>query len=317
MYDVITVGSAVVDVFVDTGMHERKGFIAYPVGCKFVVRDLKFYTGGGGTNTAVSFSNLGLKTAFLGKIGTGTNSLLILKELKKYKVDFIGKTSEKYHTGFSIILDSKEHNRTVLTYKGANNHLKFSEINKNKLKTKWFYFSSMLEESFKTQVKLAKFAEKHKIKIAYNPSSYQAVRGAKYLKDILKRTTMLILNREEASYLTKEENLLEGLYKLGPKIICITDGKNGSYAYDGKSTYIVKPHKIKVKERTGAGDAFASAFVAAYIKKNNVEFALQAGSANAESTIQKPGAKNGLLTWNQLMKSIKEKPFKIKIQKFN
>jgi len=315
MFDVITVGSSVVDVFVDTGIHEKRRFMAYPVGIKIKVQDIKFSTGGGGTNTAVAFSKLGLKTAYLGKMGKDMNGDVISAMLSKEKIKFIGnKAKEK--TGFSVVLDSKEHNRTILTYKGVNDSLKFSEIDLKKLKTKWFYFASMTGHSFHTQKKLAGFAYRNGIKIAYNPSSYQTVKGAKFLAPILEKTHILILNKEEAKMLVKFGNLLKGLRKLGPKIVCVTDGKKECLVYDGKTKYTLKPHRFTGKERTGAGDAFASSLVAGLIKSKDLEFCLQLASINSESVIRYFGAKNKLLTWNQALKEIKKNPSKITKRKY-
>lgn len=318
MYDIITVGSATVDAFVDTGeklFTKTSGeFVKIPFGSKIIIKNVTYSTGGGGTNSAVSLSRLGLKTAFLGKIGKGNNSERIIKELKKEKID-TSLISRGERTGFSIILNAKGHDRTILAFKGSNDNLTFNEIKKNKIKTKWFYFSSMLEKSFETQKKLAIFAQKNNIKIAYNPSIYITKKGPNYLKDILKRTTILVLNKEEAiSLVGKKEikNLLRGLYRLGPRIICITDAKKGDFTYDGTNFYYLQPHNIKVLERTGAGDSFASGFVAGMIKKKDIKFALQLGLANAESVIQYYGAKNKLLRMKEALKRIKNNPGKLK-----
>ena len=322
MYDIITVGSATVDVFAHTKSElikiktssSEEELIAYPSGSKILIKELRFTTGGGGTNTAVSLARLGHKTAYLGSLGNDENGRRILDLLKKEKIDFIGKLTNDA-TGYSIILDSIEHDRTILTYKGANDKLKFSDINLKKLKTKWFYFSSMISESFKALEKLAEFAEKNKIKIAFNPSTYLAEKGRDYLKKILIRTTILILNNEEASLLVGKNNvkiMLKELYRLGPEIIIITNGKKAINAYDGKTIYILIPNKIKVIESTGAGDAFASSFLSGIIKKNDVEFALKMGLANSESVITYSGAKNRLLKYNEILKAIKERPAKIK-----
>ena len=310
MYDVITTGSALVDIFVDTGLKEikgkKRGLIAYPAGAKIAVQDLKFSIGGGGTNTAVAFSRLGLKTAYLGKIGNDEAAKQILDLLKKEKINFVGKQKDCI-SGHSIVLDSFEHHRTILTYKGPSDELKFDEINLNKLKTKWIYFASAMKDTFKTQEKLAEFAEKKGIKIAFNPSEYEVEQGARYLKKILTKTNVLILNRNEASILTKKKDMkkiLFGLIRLGPDAVCVTDGNKMIYAYDGCEIFTLKPHNIKLAETTGAGDAFASGFVACLIKGKDIPFAMKVGLVNSESVVQHYGAKNILLTWDEVLKKI-------------
>jgi len=105
---------------------------------------------------------------------------------------------EKGKTGFSVILDAIGKDRTVLFYQGVNNKLKYRDIKKN-LKTKWFYFSSMIDESYKTLEKLSDYAKKNNIKILFNPSTYLTKKGYHFLKKIIDNTEILILNKEEAS----------------------------------------------------------------------------------------------------------------------
>ncbi|MBW2984157.1 carbohydrate kinase family protein [Candidatus Woesearchaeota archaeon] len=325
MYDVITVGSATVDVFAKTKVSElikitdsrgETELLAYPTGSKILIGELEFTTGGGATNTAVALARLGHKVACISKMGARGNAEKILRALKREKIDTsLAVCSKKGRTGYSIILDSLKHDRTILAFKGSNNELKFSEINKRKLKTKWFYFSTMMEESFKTLEKLSEFAEKNKIKIAFNTSEYLAKKGPKFLKNILSRTTLFVLNKEEAGLIVgkgNERELLKKLHNLGPKIVVITDGKHGVHASNGKGIYFLQPHKVKVVETTGAGDAFASSFLSGLIKKNDIKFALKLASANAESVISHHGAKNKLLTYKEALADVRENPTKLR-----
>ena len=292
-FDVVTFGSAVVDVFVDTDIAEKKGFISYPVGSKILLKTLKFDVGGGGTNTSVAFSRFGLKTGYLGKIGDDTDGETILEVLKKEKVQFLGKIEKGAVSGYSIILDSKENNRTILTYKGINDNLRFSELNLRKIKTKWLYLSSLLGKSFETQKKLVQVLKKKGVKIAFNPSDYLIEK--KDLKPVLKLCDVVILNKEEAKMLVKRGDLLFGLHKLGPQVVVITDKNKKISCYDGKKKYYLMPNKIKVIERTGAGDAFASGFVAGQISGKSIEQSLKLGLKESESVIKYFGAKNKLL----------------------
>ena len=292
-FDVITFGSAVVDVFVNTDISEKRNFISYPVGSKILIKELRFDIGGGGTNTAVAFSRFGLKTGCICGIGDDSEGKEILSLLKKEKITFLGKQEKKAKSGYSIVLDSKEKNRTILTYKGVNDNLSLSKINLKKIKAKWLYYSSLFGKSFETQKKLAKILKKKGTKLAFNPSSYLIKRVN--LDSILKLCDVLILNKEEARMLTKNKDLLVGLNKLGPKIVIITDKSNLIGCYDGVKKYFLKPNNIKVVERTGAGDAFASGFVAGLIKGKSIEYCLKLGLRESESVIRYLGAKNNLL----------------------
>jgi ribokinase len=328
MYDVITVGSSTVDVFArskSSGLIKiidssgEKNLLAYPTGSKILIEELNFTTGGGATNTAASFARLGLKVGCISKMGTGPNSARVITHLKREKVDDTLLVRKKgARTGYSIILDSIEHDRTILAFKGSNNDLKYNEIKLNKLKTKWFYFSTMLGEGFKTLVKLAKFAEKNKIKIAFNASEYLVKKGTNFLKDILKRTHIFVLNKDEAKILVLGDdinNMLVKIHELGPKIVVITDGKKEVIVFDGEFIYSFNPTSAKPIETTGAGDAFASSFLTGIIEKNDIEFALKLASANSESVIQHHGAKNKLLTMKEALKIMKRDNIKVKKKK--
>lgn len=311
-YDVITVGSGLVDAFVRAGFKEKNGAMCFPVGTKIQVDDINFSVGGGGINSAMCFSHLGLKTGFLGKIGRGYNGLIILKGLKENNVDFLGIKTEE-HTGYSIILESENKNRTILTFKSASDNLKFDEIGLDKLSTKWFYFTSLGGESFKTQKHIASYCKKNGIKLAYNPSSYHTKNGAAFLEPILKNTNFLSLNREEARMLIKKGDIYTGLKKLGPEIVCVTNGKDEGGVYDGNFLYKYIPPKIKIKEVTGAGDIFGSSFVSGLIKSGNIEDALKIAVAHAAFAISKgDGIHKRIASWNEIERIIKHKTFKIK-----
>lgn len=313
-YDVITVGSGLVDASIPTNIKEKKKFINLPIGIKIPINKIIFSKGGGGTNTASCISKLGLKSAYLGKVGSGYNGQIILRELKKDRVDFIG-VKTKEHTGYSIILKTTNNRRTILSYKGASNKLKFSEVNKNKLSTRWFHFTSMDGDSFETQNKIADLARKKEIKISFNPGIAKIKQGLPKLRKIIRNTHFLSMNKEEARKLlntqSSEKTLLKKLGKLGPEIVSITDGINEGMVYDGTTIYKYTPKKVHVKECTGAGDAFSSSFISGLIKFKDVEKSLKLAIVNSSAVVRKDGATGGLLNMKQALSEIKKYKFNI------
>jgi len=307
-YDIITVGSGLVDAFVYTDLKENGKEIRFPVGTKILVNDIHFAIGGGGTNTATALAHLGMKTGFLGKVGQGYNAEIILRELKKHKVDFIGVQSHD-HTGYSLILETDKKNRTILTYKGASNNLKFSEI-KSKLHTKWVHFTSLAGESFKTQKKIMKYCKKNEIKTSFNPSSYQTKSGMSVIGPMVRNCDVLSLNREEAKMLVKGD-LCKKLHDLGPEIVMITCSNEMGEVYNGKFRYKFYPNRVRIAEKTGAGDVFSASFVAGLIRTKDIEKAIKIAMANAESHVSTKGAKTGLLSWKEVSKRVKGKRYRV------
>ena len=199
VYDVVTCGSAVVDTFIDTEFNKKSQSFNYKAGSKILVNNMIADIGGGATNTAVAFSRFGFKTGCICKLGDDNNSNDVLGMLKKEKIKFLG-TKSKGATGHSIILDSKDHQRTILTFKGPGNSITINEI--PKIKTKWLYYSSMLGESLKTQEKLIKELSKDGTKLAFNPSEY-LIKNVD-LTNLIKYSDILIINKEEAKLLCKK-----------------------------------------------------------------------------------------------------------------
>lgn len=318
MFDIITVGSATIDLFVNTENKlflGKQGRIKIPFGSKIVISDLLTEIGGGGTNTAVAFSRLKLKTAYLGKIGTGNNSRKIIELLKKEKI----KTSliirsPDGRTATSIILDAKDRDRTILTYRGTSETLNIEEVNLKKINSKWIYFASMTGDSFKTIEKLSDFAKLRNILVAFNPSSYLCKYGLNNLRKFIGNTDFLIMNKEEARMLLGNKEIpkmLKEFNSLGPNIVIISDGKNGAQLLNNNIIYKVKCSKSNVLETTGAGDSFASGFLGMYIKTNDIEDSLKAAILNSESVITHYGSKNKLLTYNEMLTLIKKRRIQI------
>ncbi|BCE03560.1 carbohydrate kinase family protein [Marinicellulosiphila megalodicopiae] len=306
-FDVITIGSALVDTFVSTDSdlvridtrHHKEEFIAFPLGSKVLINKMNQTTGGGGTNTAVSFARLGLNTGFLGKIGDDSNGEFIVDMLKEEKVQFLGPRAKGLTSGFSFVMDSMSGDRTILTYKGVNDTLHIDEV--GELDTKWIYSSSMMHESFETIVKIAQMTE---AKFAFNPSSYQAVQGYEKLKPLIDNLEVLIMNKEEAceflglnsGAVKSVPELMDMMRHLPPKYLVITNGKDGSYVWDREKLYHARPsNNVQVVETTGAGDSLASGFVAGLAQGKDTLYSLRLGMINCESVISKTGAKEALM----------------------
>lgn len=299
-FDIVSFGSGILDIIIEDKISEKDNCIFFHSGDKILLDKIRMDIGGGGTNTAVAFSRLGLKTGWIGKISDDFYGRKILSSVKEEKVKFLGKVEKRGISGFSFILDSNKNNRTILTYKGSNNDIDLKELNLRKIKTEWLYYSSLLGKSFETQKKLIKLKKMYGTKLAFNPSSYLIEQ--KNILSLLKLSDILILNKEEAMIIAKKYksynlDLLRSLSSLGPKIVVITDKDKLIKCYDKLSNneYSIMPHKIRVKERTGAGDAFASGFTAGIIKNKSIKECLKLGLKESESVIKYFGAKNKLL----------------------
>ncbi|MAG45080.1 hypothetical protein CL633_04300, partial [bacterium] len=167
-----------------------------PFGSKILIDQIHTDIGGGSVNTGIAFSRLGLKTAVLTKIGKDDSSQSIIRGLKieNINTNLIIQDS-RVKTDYSVILDTKSRDRTILVYKNASKKLSWGEINQQDIKTRWFYFGTMLGKSYETLLKIAEYAQKNKIKIALNISQYLA---KKRPLELIEKVDVLIVNKQEA-----------------------------------------------------------------------------------------------------------------------
>jgi ribokinase len=139
--------------------------------------------------------------------------------------------------------------------------------------------------------------------------------GADRLKEVYGRSEIIAVNREEAALITggKHEDihdLFDRLHSLGPRVAVISDGPNGSFASDGENRFgmPIYPDPAKPKERTGAGDAFTSTFVASIMQGNTIDGALQWAPISSMNVVQHVGAQEGLLTERELAELLQKAP---------
>jgi len=302
IYDVVTIGSALLDVFLKSDQFITVDRSEYPDGqgmClerggKTEVGEVEVCSGGAGTNNAVSFARKGFKTGIIAELGTDLVATTIKEELKSENVD-IGMLVEEHNetTGISSILVAADGGRSVAVYRGASGMLTEDDIHWNRLDTDWIFISSLGGE-MNLISELINYAKLNDIKVAINPGKKELLQadkwgGAAFYKDV----DVLILNREEAEMLSKEP--IEG-----PKIVLVTDGKAGGTVFIDHKTIPYTAEIVKTVEETGAGDGFGSGFVAALMKGHDIETALTWAKKQAASVVSYMGAKHGLLTLDDL-----------------
>lgn len=339
MFDIITIGSATMDVFVECDDANivsaatkcaKSEYMCYPYGAKVEITEFTSNTGGGGVNTALNFANLGFKTSAICKIGDDIYSKGVLEALQKSTLDLSNIIQDKsVSTGFSIILLSFQGDRTVLAQRGANATLKKSEINFDAIKNaKIIYIAPLSGESNKVLTSVVDFAKENGVKVCFNAGTTSLKRGFEYIKKIIDDAQIVVMNKEEASMVTKIQErpdsrtehyshdlihtdikeMLKKLKIIDKQIIVITDGKNGAYAYDGKTFYQCPNFPAEVVSTLGAGDAFSSTFCASLDRTNNdIGRALMYAAVNSSSVVSNFGASEGFLTFEQIEQKLNEK----------
>ena len=316
-FDVITIGSALLDIYqksdefkkIPSGQFEGGVALCGTYGGKTEIDDVVLTTGGGGTNTAVSFARKGIVTAIICELGTDLIAATIKKELLDEKVNLdliIEEPDEK--TGLSSIMVAPDGGRAAHIYRGASRMITVKDIIFDKLDTDWLYIAS-IGGQLELLTSLFDHASQKNINIAWNPgqSEIEALRDLPDQKQkLLSQTTVIIVNRQEAEALTGIKFSDATVWQsdhciIGPQTTLITDGDNGGkVCHGGSCSFWQAGSTTKAIEKTGAGDAFGSGFVSALILGHDTNTAVDWGNRQAGKVVQFMGPKQGLMTLEEI-----------------
>ena len=320
--DVISVGDIVTDAFVRlfddkavTYENENGKWLAMQYGTKIPFQEAYIIEAvGNSANAAVSCARLGLKSGLVANDGGDQHGRDMIAALEKNKVltDFVRVNSTK-KSNYHYVLWYKEERTILIKHEEYNYH--WPHFRPDEI-PKWIYVSSISKNAIDFHDQISDWLDRNPdVKVAFQPGTFQMEAGVDRLKRIYARTEVLVLNREEAVLVSGGDynnlhDLLDKLHAIGPKIVVITDGPAGAYASDGtnRPKMPIYPDIAPPFERTGAGDAFASTFIAAIIKGNNLEGALQWAPINSMNVVQKIGAQEGLLSEHHIDEFLKKAP---------
>ena len=319
---IVAIGAGVQDVFLshsdefkpvaEKGVQEQ--FMQLTLGGKADVNNIDFSTGGGATNAAVTFVRQGLEAVFMGAIGHDPAGAAVLDDLDKEGVDTSRVSySDKYNTGYSVLLLAPSGERTILTYRGASTHYNAKHFDLHGLHADWLYVSSMAGSMEALDTIFTQAHDREDMKIFFNPGKGELRQPGK-LKALLEDVEVLSVNKEEAAQIVEGETLEELVRHLlhYVPVVIISDGPNGVMASDGKTIVRAGMYQdVKVIDRTGAGDAFGSGFLSQWAAGKSLKDAIVFASANSTSVVTKIGAKAGILSKGTKLHEmpLTEKPF--------
>lgn len=317
MFDLISIGDATIDNFVKIHDAEVKCSLnrtdcklCLDYGDKIPVDYLTHLVAGNGANNAIGASRLGLKTALYVNVGSDPSGKQIIEKIASEGVD----------KRYVVINEGMESNlSTVLSFQGERTIFVYHQQWKYRLPeldfTKWVYFTSMSPSFTESNLlnELGAYLERTGSRLFYNPGTYQIKAGIKKYPKILALTEVFIVNFEEAKKILGQEGeevaikkLLKDLLDLGPKMVIITNGKEGSYGFDGEKFYQLGIFPGELVEMTGAGDAYATGVLAGLFYGKNLPEVMRWGAANGAAVVEQIGAQAGLLTYEKMQEILKE-----------
>lgn len=300
----------------------REKIIGFEYGAKIPIGQIKACLGGAGANVACGLASLGVSAKACVAVGGDDTGKRIKRSLAQagVGVDLVHPIYASLSDRSVIMVEAQDRDRTIFYSRDAGNHLKLKDI--SKWRTEWVFISSLNLGWEKKLGQILKLRRDRGTKIAFNPGKLQIKAGLNFLAPLLRETSILILNWDEALELVSgQKELMEKdrskkitpkkviryIQSKGPQVVVITRGRKGSMATDGSFFYQAPALSPKRVELTGAGDAFSSGFLASWIHNpGEVKKALSWGITNSGSAVMYFGAQRGLLKLNQMKRRVND-----------
>lgn len=307
--NVLVVGSSSIDLFLEvadkTHINISSDKLLLNLGDKIPTDIKKIAVGGNGANVSVGLQRLTLNTSFYTFFGRDLFSRELEEVIKNEGVNLLAqRVGEK--SSISLIYDF-DSDRIIFSHHEKRDHsFQFSGE-----KPDFIYLTSLGNDWEKAYSQVLEYATQNNIPLGFNPGSHQMAEKTKIVLDIIKACEIVFINKEEAKKIlgwlkeVKDDSIKDLLLEfknLGSKIVSITDGANGAYLYNGEKYYWIGQFGKDGQEKTGAGDAYASGFLAKYLMQGDLADCMKWGPINADSVTKEIGAQQGLLTLDKMNK---------------
>ncbi|MGQ9629821.1 MAG: PfkB family carbohydrate kinase [bacterium] len=268
--DVITFGEALID-FV-AGQHgvpliDAGSFVRAP--------------GGAPANVAVGLSRLGVRSAFMGKVGDDDFGRFLEKVLSDNGVDTSGmRFDPRVRTALAFVSLQESGERDFMFYRHPSADMMFrpDEIDEPLFDgAKIFHFGSISmisEPSRSATLEAIEISRRKGLIVSFDPNLRPPLwdsmdRARDTIKRGLVKSDLAKVSEEEVSFITGLEDIEVGARNLldyGVELVVVTLGERGCYFDSGLESGYVGGFKVKVVDTTGAGDGFVAGLLTGILR---------------------------------------------------
>lgn len=304
-FDVLSAGLLVYDIIVS------------PVSAGIFATDtqkidsISFSVGGDAMNVAVDCAKLGLKTALSGTVGRDAPGDYLIASARSHGIDCAGvAVSDKSATSCSVVLGEANGERHFAYYGKSNDSYDGSRITDEMLAdTRLLYVGSSLglpSLGDGTLAELFRRAKKAGCLTAMDATASSDGKWLAHIREALPCCDVFIPSYEEAVEITGQTDpdaIIAFLKSLGTGVAGVKLGAQGvkvenvacpAFRHDG------------IVGTTGAGDGFMAGFVCGTVKGFSLEERVLLGSAVASCVIRKPGATEGVESYEECLALMEE-----------
>jgi sulfofructose kinase len=266
-------------------------------GAKLEYSASRVMPGGQTASTVVACQTWGLKTRYVGKLGTDDAARLHREAFEAAGVEAKIAVNDGGVSPQSIILVDSGGERTVLCQRHASMALRAEELERE-----WIVNARALHvDGFDTKAATQAATWAHEAGVPVTADLDELYPG---VDELIRLIDYLIVSRDFPCRLMKEQNLEQALKGMRERYQCkltaATLGPDGVLAWDGKEMILRPAYKVPVIDTTGAGDIFHAGFIFGLLNEWPLERTLDFSCAAAAMNCMAQGARGGICPQEQV-----------------
>jgi len=247
--------------------------------------------GGQVTTALATCAAMGLRTSYIGTIGSDANGALMRDELQRRGIDTTSAVARSAPNPFAVILlDDRHGERVVLWHRNAAMALQPAEIARNTIATARLLHVDDVDIG-------ASVHAAHVAREAGKPVTSDIERTTDDVWDLIDAVTIPIFAEHVPATLTGETNLpraLERLRRPHHALLCVTLGARGALLLAGNDVIHEPGISVETVDTTGAGDVFRGAFVSALLRGERPRDIVRFANAAAALSCARVGAMSSI-----------------------
>ncbi len=263
-YDVVVVGELNPDLILSGGAIPEFNQV------EKVVDRASLVIGSSSAIFAGGAASLGLRVAFIGKVGSDLFGDYIRQSIERYGINTRGiVVDDEAQTGISVIL-STEDDRAILTYPGTISLLRYADIDQEIVRqARHLHISSYyLQECLRPDLpKLFDEAHNYGLSASLDTNFDPQQRWNGGTRELLGKVDLFLPNALECQAIAGVSTLEEAIDLTSQKVkyLGVKLGKNGAILRHADKEYRQGSIQVRTIDSIGAGDSFDAGFVYAYL----------------------------------------------------
>jgi len=265
--------------------------------------------GGSAAHVAIAAATLGSKVAIVSSIGDDFPSKFI-KMLESKDIDLSGvvhRTGRSSHFWADFTKEGTMSNYRL--HFGVGNQLSFIQFNRLTMNAKAVHLGILPPY---LQRALIRRVHGRGPLLSMTTIFHQAQTLRDEILPQLSSLDILFLNSKEATFLTGTGDTEQAIIRLGQKVplVVVTQGPNGCLVYHRGLIEHLDSYPVREIDATGAGDSFAGAFLASYLKDRDIIQAAKWGNAAGAFNVQDLGCTNLVKATREALEKLINSPEK-------